>query len=134
MNERPIKFRAWNNITGTHKMDYLSGFTYCGKQDKHIQAFFIRDGGFFTAPIEHVVLMQFTGMVDVNGIDVYEGDVVRLTYRDEQSEVFKVVWDEEKCRFELCDNIGEAWSFTTQNTLQVTGNIYANPDQFSVNF
>ncbi len=60
---RVIKFRAWdtkanNWIEGTHLIIHMSG-------------------NLLDVP-EHIILMQFTGMVDKNGKDIYEGDVLNL--------------------------------------------------------
>ena len=59
MTQREIKFRVWDNV------DYMSSpFTLQDIQDKKIQ---------FTSDC-HV--MQFTGLLDKNGKECYEGDIV----------------------------------------------------------
>lgn len=56
---REIKFRVWDNV------DYMSSpFTLKDIQDKKIQ---------FTSDY---IIMQFTGLTDKNGKDIYEGDIV----------------------------------------------------------
>lgn len=120
---RIIKFRAWlsgthDNITfGETKMDYsvvLSSKGYwCsveGGWDIH--------GCYPTIPI-----MQFTGLKDKNGKEIYEGDLL--------NNEMGVVWS--KYAFVPAYDWGrsddfEDWGTNWNENIHVIGNIYENPE------
>ena len=78
MNKRIIKFRAWDNVN--KRMGYFHpGFDWNDEYDH-----------WYLSPVEwskritdvpcgdNINLMQFTGLLDKNGKEIYEGDIVRI--------------------------------------------------------
>jgi len=107
---REIKFRAWDGESIISPNDFwLSA-------DGH-SAVFGRSG---TIEYSNWELMQFTGLLDKNGKEIYEGDIVKGTGEHiGQSNVFYGygVWQPFSYLGTYCGN-----------DFEVIGNIYENPE------
>lgn len=113
---REIKFRAWDEVS--EKILNWNDFL-----DTNMKNTFI-------APESTgLILMQYTGLHDKNGKEIYEGDIVK--YRDSRGQhIEKVIFDKG------CFYAGMHWGSSTRvapkliNTriTEVIGNIYDNPE------
>lgn len=117
---REIKFRAWDkNENSKAGMQSVSEIDFVSEQ-AHLGD---REAGWWRT-FEECVLMQFTGLKDKNGKEIYEGDIVE--HRDGQG---NPDWRYEVCytwaRFQLKGNrhnLSEVY-----NVCEIIGNIYENP-------
>lgn len=82
------------------------------------------------------VLMQFTGLVDKNGKDIYEGDVCAMRlppYNEDDTETIRtvfVVWKNNGWFLEGFNHLYGTyyWGSITGQMLEIKGNIYENPE------
>ena len=113
---REIKFRAWVK-TGIETYDYVKPMTIQ-------QMIHSKKSTFSLAQLNDLVdFEQYTGLKDVNGKDIYEGDLVRLT-DDLEDPVFRVIFDEGKFEIygdDLFYDLGEEFI-----NCEVIGNVHTD--------
>jgi uncharacterized phage protein (TIGR01671 family) len=137
---RTIKFRAWN--TDENRMEYNSGiFSFMGVV--HVLEDYLDPSPYHKTRIAkqfNGVTMQFTGLIDKNGKEIWEGDLLRVQSQYETDEPIdsapnKVYFRDGAFRCGFHDMIlGEkvcTGSEGNWNT-EVLGNIYENPELRSV--
>ena len=111
---REIKFRSWDKILKIMSYNPVNAINFNGQ-------FLLNDGKFHDINKTDYILMQYTGLVDKNGKDIYEGDIVK--YDGELTTVifFNGSFFLEKFNF---------WSSDWVNAdyMIVKGNIYENPE------
>jgi len=113
---REIKFRAWDKETTKMIYNAEMGFNM---------------GSCFGDILDEVdkgkiILMQYTGLKDKNGKEIYEGDI--LIHAE-----WKVVvgWNKKRASFKLVarDGIVDAEDISmSQKYIEIIGNIYENPE------
>lgn len=127
LSNREIKFRAWD------------------KNQKVMQHFFVGYGnlvnnklfiGNLWKSINSLEVMQYTGLKDKNGVEIYECDLLKSFYDD--GEIHEVIWHEESASFRVATYLDNLHGGTfaelffmddiNEECNEIIGNIYENPE------
>ena len=128
---RDIKFRAFNGdrIVKVNTIGWADGEVYWVDTSKNDDF------------DEDLILMQYTGLKDINGVEIYEGDIVKTRkifikprHTDFTEGEGKVIFSD--CSFYILQVDSEEvivgnYSPHSENTvtqIEVIGNIYENPE------
>ena len=120
---RVIKFRAWDGDEITNEFSLYS--------DGKIAS---RVGTFSPKPL---ILMQFTGLYDLHGKEIYEKDRIRYGAIDADGNTHEmkgtIEWDSEECGF-VVESDSDKWPIIAMRFViqkEIIGNAYETPDLIS---
>ena len=127
---REIKFRAWlkedKKMANIETMDFTDKSIQYLKRSEIINAYILRRESF-----DDVELMQFTGVNDKNGKEIYEGDIVVLN-NIENDNMCIVRYEHSSYRLEGW-SLREDLSNVEDRFLEVVGNIYESKNLLEEN-
>ena len=127
---REIKFRAWlkedKKMENVKTIDFTDKTIRCLKKNEFINAYLLRRVSF-----DDVELMQYTGVKDKNGKEIYEGDIVVLN-NIENDNMCIVRYEHSSYRLEGW-SLREDLSNVEDRFLEVVGNIYENKNLLEEN-
>lgn len=115
---REIKFRAWcGKMLFPHGI-FINGdrirLMFYGEHEKNECLEYTSIPYNFKEPL---FLMQYTGLKDKNGREIYDGDIVRADWHWETPHLIE--WPDDL--YDICE-------YCISDCLEVLGNIYENPE------
>ena len=130
---RPIKFRAWDrNLKKWCDGNDARGFNLFG--ETLLIGGILQDGYYshnvFERLFADVEIMQFTGLHDKNGKEIWEGDILKHSryWQDHLSREYSQVIFAYGC-FEFTHSLVDHFTlYTIASECEVLGNIYENGD------
>jgi len=137
--KREIKFRAW--LKHKSRMEYNNSHLGIALDGKLYDAR-LKDKDELNTPFynpmygeelnrENHILMQYTGLTDKNGKEIYEGDIVKVIYYEYGGKYKKVEFNLENAGFDpFCKPSygGYEWESEESDNCEVIGNVYENPE------
>ena len=141
-----IKFRAWDKENDemlfpddTDKVSFVI-------EAEGVETYDMRYPGDEYSGLAYLdtILMQSTGLKDLNGVEIFEGDIVRYTWdmlsdvnateKGKKVRISKVFWSDWRASWAVgkksCNN--DLFRYARNgNTVEVIGNIYEQPELLS---
>jgi uncharacterized phage protein (TIGR01671 family) len=128
---REIKFRAWDKLySKMHNGEDVYLALHGGRviQDSYFttesQCASVGFEDFIVDRQDQFELMQFTGLLDKSGKEIYEGDLLKAA---KTGKIYPVEWDGRDAHFHAQEGQFILMSYNWQYA-EVIGNIYENPE------
>lgn len=117
-----IKFRAWDKVQKVMMVPRDI------QTDSDGNIFYVEamgpDGEYDEGDLDVFELEQFTGLKDVNGKEIYIGDIVKYRNLDEKYQYLKIRWLQQDC---MVDAGGYRIDIVARRC-EVIGNVHTNPE------
>jgi len=111
---REIKFKAWSN----HTKQFMKLY--------HIMYPFKWENGVIVANSSdeaELTMLQYTGIKDSKGVEIYEGDIVEISFMEGGKYLKRV-----RSKVKWHNGYGNVYDSPTYYCPEVIGNIYENPE------
>ena len=124
---REIKFRVWDKLERPWDKEFKKEMIYdIAGIEFWIKTIRIVDEGRHSwMNFKNVEIMQYTGLKDKNGKEIYERDLVKIL--DGDGEIAEIKFDYGRYYFEVGDYRDDLCN-CEERFLEVVGNIYENPE------
>lgn len=120
-----LKFRAWDG-------ERLRNVNTIGWVDDGVD--FVTTPR-YSGPAEDFILMQYTGLKDKNGVEIYDGDIVKyihIDYIDQNTSVYRYFIVECESAAEGMYPFNNEYFSVYGDDYEIIGNIYENPEMMEV--
>ena len=129
---REIRFRAWDKV----KEKIYKVISIDGIDNNELSIEVNRRGHYIFLEPNQCILMQYTGLKDKNGEEIYEEDIVKVYesawHNYKTGTLQRVIWRMAGFHFtedlKMEENGNPFCQWTVGNDLEVIGNIYENYD------
>jgi len=139
---REIKFRDWHK---PYKEDGVKHDGYMNYNPRYGSVITINEAVDYKTKEKHIykdlylneclavkdsILMQFTGLKDKKGKEIYEGDIFRYTTSTPKTHTAKVIWAKSEIGWRMMRDDGdpELNLHHFAKNYEIIGNIYENPN------
>jgi uncharacterized phage protein (TIGR01671 family) len=131
---REIKFRAWDKVN--KRMELIDGcnlYLADGRVYEVSAGCYAMETTFEKEDVtERYIPLQYTGLKDKNGEEIYEGDIVHCKAVWDSGKMV-VIWEEGEFHMVLCEKYKDYLPLCGYHCIrnfakEVIGNIYENPD------
>ena len=124
MNE--IKFRAWNK----EEKEIIKALTLLNLCDRVSASLALLGGEKKNNDLfDHLIFMQYTGLKDKNGKEIYEGDIVEYKFREDLDEIQEEVkWEKDDTGFTPFNDYCYEDKVLFGKDCEIIGNIHENPN------
>ena len=143
MNNREIKFRAWDKCNHTFLSMPLVGIDFENDCINTYEIVQISDTEY--KQVQNTCytydLMQYTGLKDKNGVEIYESDVVKAWHSKDEPHMYEIYFGGGSFNLEDIRNADENFGengeeyflyhgdvISETRWIEVIGNIYENPE------
>ena len=121
---REILFRGKRIANGEWVQGYICRYGWTGKEKDYIIPDYA--SALYTAEIDPETVGQYTGLTDMNGRKIFEGDTVWNSYDEDYG---KVEWDNDMAKFIITfPTFTVDFANVYGEELEIVGNVYDNPE------